>query len=98
MLKTLSFVTAAALLASVTAFAQTPATTTTTTTTTPAATSETTTSSDVKVGKMHHHHHHYMRSAKNGGSDWDADKLNACMSNAMPTDAQENCLKQAERS
>ncbi len=96
MLRTLSFVTAAALLASVTAFAQTPATTTTTTTTTAGAASDTTTSSDVKVSKTHRHHH--MRSAKNGGTDWDADKLNACMSNAMPTDAQESCLRQAEHS
>ncbi len=35
------------------------------------------------------------RVAPNGSTDHDADKLNACMSNATPTDQQEQCLKQA---
>ncbi len=43
----------------------------------------------------HHHHHHGMRSAGNGNTDFDADKLNGCMSNATPTDQQERCLKHA---
>ncbi len=92
MLRTFSLVTAAALLASVTAFAQT-----TTTNTTEVASSSPAASGDTDTGKMHHRHHHVMRSEKNG-SDWDADKLNSCMSNATPTDSQESCLKQAEHS
>jgi hypothetical protein len=85
---------AAAMFASVTAFAQTdkPAATPDTTASAPADSSM---PADKTEGKMHHHHK-MMRSAKNGSTDFDADKLNACMSNATPTNTQESCLKQAE--
>jgi G3E family GTPase len=90
---------AAAMFASVAAFAQTPDK--------PAAAPDTSASAPAASdsaapgeGKMHHHHHHHhgMRSAGNGNTDFDADKLNACMSNATPTDQQEMCLKHATSS
>ena len=85
MSKIFGLVAAAALFASVTAFAQTPSDTA------PAA------PDGAKMEKpMHKHsgHHHHM-SGMNGGTDENADKLNACMSNATPTAQQESCLKQA---
>jgi hypothetical protein len=42
---------------------------------------------------MHKHHHHMTNSS--GNTDENADKLNACMSNATPTSQQESCLRQA---
>ncbi len=47
---------------------------------------------------VHRHagHHHHM--AGKAGTDENADKLNACMSNATPTSEQESCLKQASGS
>jgi hypothetical protein len=44
---------------------------------------------------MHKHHHHMGKAEGSAGTDHDADKLNACFSNATPTDQQEQCLKQA---
>jgi hypothetical protein len=96
MSKTFLMTAAAAMFASVAAFAQTdkPGAAPDTTASAPAASSDSAAPAD--EGKKHHHHHG-MRSAKNG-TDWDADKLNACMSNATPTDQQESCLKHAEHS
>jgi Spy/CpxP family protein refolding chaperone len=71
-------VAAAALFASVPAFAQAPS------------------DDSAKAEKpMHKHggHHHHMAGMK--GTDANADKLNACMSNATPSSEQESCLKQA---
>lgn len=93
---------AAAMFASITAFAQTdkPAAAPDTTASAPAESSDTA-SADDHGGKHHHHHHHRgmhhgMRSA--GNSDFSADKLNACMSNATPTSEQEACLRNAANS
>jgi len=91
------YIAAAAIFASAAGFAQTP-------TDKPASAPDTTASAPAPAdssttadGKMHHHHHHHgMRSAKEDTStDNDADKLNACMANAIPTDQQASCLKQA---
>jgi Spy/CpxP family protein refolding chaperone len=83
MSKIFGLVAAAALLVSTTAFAQTPSDTA---------------SAPAKAEKpMHRHaggHHHHM-AGMGRGTDANADKLNACMSNAMPTSQQESCLKQA---
>jgi hypothetical protein len=88
-------VAAAALFASVTAFAQNPS---------PAPPSDTASESaaapsddSAKPDKPMHKHggHHRHMSGGNGGTDDNADKLNACMSNATPTSQQESCLKQA---
>ncbi len=90
MTKTFGLVTAAALLASVTAFAQNS--TPSTDTAAPPAASDT--KSDDAAAKPMHKHHHHMTSM-NKGTDWNADKLNHCMSNATPTSEQESCLKHA---
>jgi len=94
MSKIFGMVAAAALFASVTAFAQTPSSA-------PAsdsASAPTAAPSDdsAKPEKATHKHgHHHMAKA---GTDENADKLNACMSNATPTSEQESCLKQASGS
>ena len=90
MSRTFGLVTAAALLASVTAFAQTPATTTDTSA---APASDTAKPDDAAPAKPMHKHH--KMTSMNKGTDWSADKLNACMSNATPTASQESCLKEA---
>ena len=101
MSRTFYVATAAAVFATVAAFAQTstdkPAATQYSSASAPAASD----SAAPTDGKMmhHHHHHHGMRSAKNADStDFDADNLNACMSNATPTAQQESCLRQASNS
>jgi len=88
-------VAATALFASMTAFAQTPSSA-------PApdsASAPAAAPSDdsAKPEKPMHRHHHHGTSAS-GGTDENADKLNACMSNATPTSQQESCLKQASGS
>jgi hypothetical protein len=92
MSKIFGLVTAAAMLASVTAFAQTEAPA-------PAMAGDAgaSTTSDTGAAK-HHHHHHAVKSAENKSSDMSADQLNACMADANPTAAQEHCLRQAEKS
>ena len=96
MSKTFAFVAAAAMLASVTAFAQNSSA--------PAPDSSASTasapadSSDTAKAPKTHMHHHMAKAGGNAGTDHDADKLNACMSNATPTDQQEQCLKQASNS
>ena len=94
MSKTFAIVATAALLASATAFAQDPAPSSAPA----AASSDSSAPSDTAKAPKAHKHHGGMRSAKNGSTDHDADKLNACMSNATPTDQQEQCLKQASNS
>jgi len=85
MSKIFGMVAAAALFASVTAYAQTPSDTA------PAAAP----ADGAKMEKpMHKHSHHHMAGMK-AGTDENADRLNACMSNATPTSQQESCLKQA---
>lgn len=93
MTKTFGLITAAALLASVTAFAQNSAPSSDTTAP-PAAASDTAKSDDAGAKPMHKHHHH-MSGMSSKGTDENADKLNACMSNATPTSQQESCLKSA---
>ncbi len=98
MSKTFAIVATAALLASATAFAQNSNATPSPDSSTPAASSDSSApaapSDMAKTPKMHKHHH--MGKAQGTAStDHDADKLNACMSNATPTDQQEQCLKQA---
>ncbi len=85
MSKIFGMVAAAALLASVTAFAQTPSS--------DAASAPAAPSDDAKPAHKHGGHHHHM--AGKAGTDGNADKLNACLSNSTPTSEQENCLKQA---
>jgi hypothetical protein len=96
MTKIFGLVTAAALLASVTAFAQN-STPTTDATAAPAASD--TKSDDAAAKPMHKHHHHmtskHHMTSMSKGTDWNADKLNHCMSNATPTSEQESCLKNA---
>ena len=91
MSKTFGLVTAAALLASVTAFAQenpaAPAAGG------PAASDNTSTSSEEAKPAKHHRHH--AREAGSKSTDNNADKLNACMSDATPTPQQQACLAQA---
>jgi hypothetical protein len=93
-----------ALLTGATAFAQTSSTASDTKPdTAPAsdAPAPDTASGGPKMHKMHGHHMRHdgqSASRKAGSTDWNADKLNACMSNAMPTAQQEECLKQASQS
>jgi hypothetical protein len=95
MSKTFAIIATAALLSSATAFAQNSAPAPDSSAPAAAASSD---SSAPAAPKMHKHHMKGMKSAKNGSTDHDADKLNACMSNATPTDQQEQCLKQAGNS
>jgi Spy/CpxP family protein refolding chaperone len=96
MSKIFGMVAAAALFASVTAFAQTPSSAPPSD---PAAAPAAAPSDDdsAKPEKPMHKHggHHRHMSGGNAGTDENADKLNACMSNATPTSQQESCLKQA---
>jgi Spy/CpxP family protein refolding chaperone len=92
MSKLFGMVAAAALFASVTAFAQnsSPSSSSDTASAPAAAPSD----DSAKPEKpMHKHGHHHMSGM--GGTDANADKLNACMSNATPTSQQESCLKSA---
>jgi Spy/CpxP family protein refolding chaperone len=98
MSKTFAIVATAALLVSATAFAQDPAPSSDSSAPAASAPSDSSASGDTSAPKGHKHHGHGMKSAKNGSTDHDADKLNACMSNATPTDQQEQCLKQASNS
>jgi len=91
MTKTFGLVTAAALLASVTAFAQNSAPSSDTSAA-PAA-SDAAKSDDSAAKPMHKHQAHMAKMSK--GTDGNADKLNQCMSNATPTSEQESCLKNA---
>jgi Spy/CpxP family protein refolding chaperone len=93
MSKLFGMVAAAALFASVTAFAQnSPPSSSSDTASAPAAAPADDSAKPEKP--MHKHSHHHMAGG-NGGTDENADKLNACMSNATPTSQQESCLKQA---
>jgi hypothetical protein len=90
-------VAAAALLASVTAFAQNAPSSSSSSdqASAPAAAPADDTAN---AEKPKHHHHHMSGSHMATGSkatDWNADKLNDCMSNATPTSQQEQCLKSA---
>ena len=53
-------------------------------------------SSDMGMQKPHHRHHARMHGVSS--TDNNADKLNACMANALPTAEQEQCLRQAANS
>ena len=96
MSKTLALVAAAALFASVTAFAQNSSTSAPSSDATSAPAAAPSDDSAQPEKPMHKHggHHHHM-SGMSGGTDENADKLNACMSNSTPTAQQESCLKQA---
>jgi hypothetical protein len=94
MSKIFGMVAAAALLVSVTAFAQNSAPSSSSdTASAPAAAPSDDSAKPEKP--MHKHGHHHGMSGMNGGTDENADRLNACMSNATPTAQQESCLKQA---
>jgi hypothetical protein len=98
MSKSLALVAAAAMLFGATAFAQDQSGSSSKPDTASSSSSAPAdTSSDNGAPKKHH-----KRSASRGGkgasTDHDADKLNACMSNATPTSEQEQCLKQASNS
>ena len=98
MSKIFGMVAAAALFASVTAFAQNPSSTPPASDTASAPAAAPSDEDSAKPEKpMHKHggHHHHMSGMGNSGTDENADKLNACMSNATPTSQQESCLKQA---
>jgi Spy/CpxP family protein refolding chaperone len=92
MSKTFAMVAAAALFASVTAFAQTPAPAPSSDASAPAAAPSDDSGKPEKPMHKHGGHHHM---AGKAGTDENADKLNACMSNATPTSQQESCLKSA---
>ena len=95
MSKLFGMVAAAALFASVTAFAQNSAPSSSPdTASAPAAAPSDDSAKPEKPMHKHGGHHHHM-SGMNGGTDENADKLNACMSNATPTSQQESCLKSA---
>ncbi len=93
MSKTFGLVAAAALLASVTAFAQdntaAPAAA-------PAASDSASAPSEGKPMKHHHHHVRERARDQTASTDYDADKLNSCQVDARPTTQQENCLTRAE--
>ena len=97
MSRTFGMVAAAALLASVTAFAQNEPSSPPSSdqASAPAAAPADDTAPAEKP--MHKRHHHMSGTAERSGTgtDWNADKLNACMSNATPTAQQEQCLKAA---
>jgi hypothetical protein len=93
MSKLFGMVAAAALFASVTAFAQNSSPSSSDTASAPAAAPADDSAKSDKP--MHKHGHHHHMSGMNGGTDENADRLNACMSNATPTSQQESCLKQA---
>jgi hypothetical protein len=96
MSKTFAIVAAAAMLFGATAFAQDQSSPSSSPDTASSA-SAPADSGSADTGKKHRHHH--AMSASNGGdraTDHDADKLNACMADAVPTAAQEQCLKQSK--
>jgi hypothetical protein len=100
MLKTFGMVAAAALLASVTAFAQnepssSPSSSDQAPATAPADNSASTDTSAETEKPMKHHRRHSHMGTGSRATDDNADKLNACMSNATPTAQQEQCLKAA---
>jgi hypothetical protein len=90
-------VAAAALLASVTAFAQNAPSSSPSSDQASAPAAAPADDSANAEKPMHKHHHHMSGTAARGskGTDRNADKLNACMSNATPTAQQEECLKSA---
>jgi hypothetical protein len=89
-------VAAAALLASVTAFAQNEPSAPSSSDQAQAPAAAPADDSAQGEKPMHKHHRHTGTSARGGsGTDRNADKLNACMSNATPTEQQEECLKAA---
>jgi len=92
MSKLFGLMAAAALFTSVTAFAQnsSPSSSSDAASAPAAAPSD----DSAKAEKPMHKHHHHM-AGMSRGTDWNANKLNACMSNATPTAQQESCLKQA---
>jgi hypothetical protein len=95
MSKIFGLVAAAALFASVTAFAQNQSSAPASdTASAPAAAPSDDSAKPEKPMHKHGGHHHHMAGMR-GGTDENADKLNACMSNATPTSQQESCLKQA---
>lgn len=103
MSKTLGFLTSAALMMSVGAFAQSsttaPSPNAAEATPPAAAPAPEASSEQAKPMKAHHRHHmheHAARSGKGAASDWDAEKLNACMPDANPTPQQLACMRQAE--
>ena len=95
MSKLFGMVAATALFASVAAFAQnsSPAPSSDTASAPAAAPSDDSAKPEKPMHKHGGHHHHM--SGMNGRTDENADKLNACMSNATPTSQQESCLKSA---
>jgi hypothetical protein len=97
MSKTFAIVATAALLAGATAFAQNSTPSSDSSAPAAAAPSDSSAPADTSAPKEHKHHHMAKAMGK-AGTDHDADKLNACMSNATPTDQQEQCLKQASNS
>jgi len=90
-------VAAAALLASVTAFAQNQPSSPSSSDQAQAPAAAPADDSAKAEKPMHKHHHHMSGTSARGdkGTDWNADKLNAWMSNATPTSQQEQCLKSA---
>lgn len=90
MSKIFGMVAATALFASMTAFAQTPSSAPASDSASAPAAAP---SDDAKPAHKHGHHHHM--AGMKAGTDENADKLNACLSNATPTSEQESCLKQA---
>jgi len=95
MSKIFALVTTVALFTGLAAFAQDAASPTDAKTPTATASAEAP-SSGMKAHKMHHGAN--AAHVKGSGTDWDANKLNACMVNAIPTAADESCLKQASQS
>ena len=96
MSRTFGMVAAAALLASVTAFAQNePSSSSDKASASAAAPADD--SANAEKPMKHHRHHgsggHMATGSR--GTDMNADRLNACMSNATPTSQQEQCLKSA---
>lgn len=96
MSKIFGMVAATALFASVAAFAQTPSSSAPSSDSASAPAAAPSDDSAKPEKPMHKHHHH--ATSASGGTDENADKLNACMSNATPTSQQESCLKQASGS
>src|SRR5690349_12867570 len=97
MSRTFGMVAAAALLASVTAFAQNQPSSPSSSDQAQAPAAAPADDSAKAEKPMHKHRHHMSGTSARGdkGTDWNADKLNACMSNATPTAQQEECLKSA---
>jgi hypothetical protein len=101
MSRALCLLASAALLASVGAFAQSntaPSPNATESNPPAAAPAPEASSSDQQAAptKAHHRRHmHASRSGRGAASDWDADKLNACMPDANPTPQQLACMRQA---